>query len=177
MKIFTSNHFWTHVQRETEARIAIRLQIAPRSPQTQIVVRLRLRIAPRSHPLTSPVNPKARIARLRLRRLRTPLTSPRWHRYSTDHTEIAIEKWLGFDEFDRIWWIFFGWVLMNLTRFVFIYWEMVLYICLEVEKMWETRRKCVSILFLATPSNIWKYFPKHFLECNQTLENIFLSWK
>ena len=26
---------------------------------------------------------------------------------------------------------------------MFIYWEMVLYICLEAEKMWETRRKCV----------------------------------
>ena len=34
--------------------------------------------------------------------------------------------WLGFDEFDRIWWIFFCWVLMNLTGFVFIYWKIVL---------------------------------------------------
>ena len=149
MKIFTSNHFQTQAQRETEARIAVRLRIAPRSPRTQIIVRLRLRNAPRSHPSTSPVNPEARIARLRLRRLCTPLTSSRWHRDSTDHTKIAIEKWLGFDEFDWIWWIFFCWVLMNLTRFVFIYWEMVLYIWLEAEKMWEIRRKCVFYIIFS----------------------------
>ena len=95
----------------------LRLRRRPRdfAPRTQIIVRLRLRIAPRSHPLTSLANPEARIARLRLRRLRTlrirllrtlrlrrlrtPLTSPRWHRDGTDRTKFAIEKWLGF------WWI------------------------------------------------------------------------
>ena len=139
VKIFTSNHFRTQAQRETEARIVVRLRIAPRSPRTQIAVRLRLRIAPRSHLSTSPTNPEARIACLRLRRLRmpstssrshpkiarlrlhrlrtlrfrrlrtlrfrrlhTPLTLSRWHRDSTDRTKIVIEKWLGFDEFDRI---------------------------------------------------------------------------
>ena len=30
------------------------------------------------------------------------------HRDGTDRIEFAIEKWLGFDEFDQIWWIFFG---------------------------------------------------------------------
>ena len=112
----------------------LRLRRRPRdfTPQTQIAVWLWLRIAPKSHPLTSPVNPEAKIAHvwlcqlctLRLRRLHTPSTSPRWHQDDTDHTdrtEITIEKWLGFDEFDWIWWIFFGWVLMNLTRSVFIY--------------------------------------------------------
>ena len=42
-----------------------------------------------------------------------------------------------------------GWVLKNLTRFVFIYWEMVLYICLEAEKMWEIRRKCVFYIIFS----------------------------
>ena len=32
---------------------------------------------------------------------------------------------------------------LGFVSFVFIYWEMVLYICLEAEKMWETSRKCV----------------------------------
>ena len=32
-----------------------------------------------------------------------PSTSPRWHWDSTDRTEFAIKKWLGFDEFDRVW--------------------------------------------------------------------------
>ena len=42
-----------------------------------------------------------------------------------------------------------GWVLMNLTGSVFMYWEMVLYICLEAEKMWETRRKCVFYIIFS----------------------------
>ena len=166
-----------------------------------------LRIAPISHPSTSPANPEPKIARLRLcqlrslrfrrlrtpsisprshprtarlrlltlrlRQLRTPSTSLRWHRDGSDRTKIAIEKWLGFDEFDWIWWFFFCWVL---------------FLCLSIEKwyyifVWKLR-KCegqkenvFSILFSATQPNTWKYFPKHFLECNQTLENIFISRK
>ena len=34
-----------------------------------------------------------------------------------------------------------------------------------------------SRAFSATQPNTRKYFPKHFLECSQTLENIFLSQK
>ena len=146
-----------------------RTQITPR---TQIAIRLQLRIAPFDFagepkgqdrtPLTLPVNLEARIARLRLRWLRTPSTLPRWHRDGTDRTEIAIEKLLGFDEFDRIWWIVFGWVL---------------FLCLSIEKwyyifVWKLR-KCeeqeenvFSILFSTTQPNTRKYFPKHFLECN-----------
>ena len=94
-----------------------------------------------SHRERSSVNPEPR-SRLRLRRDRTP----RSHRDGTDRIEIAIEKWLGFDEFDRIWWIFFGWVL---------------FLCLSIEKwyyifVWKLR-KCeeqeenvFSILFSAT---------------------------
>ena len=37
----------------------------------------------------------------------------------------------------RIWWIFF---LLGFVSFVFIYWEMILYICLEAEKMWATSK-------------------------------------
>ena len=49
---------------------------------------------------------------------------------------------------------------------------------------WENVRKCkqqvenvFSIVFPRIQPNTRKYFPKHFLECNQTLENIFLSRK
>ena len=73
-------------------------------------------------------------------------------------------------------------------------WEMVGFwwiwpdLCLCIEKwyyifVWKLR-KCekqeenvFSILFSATQPNTRKYFPKQFLEYNQTLENIFLSWK
>ena len=74
-------------------------------------------------------------------------------RDGTETAQIALRSWLrngwvlmnltGFDGF------FFGWVLMNLTGSVFIYWEMVLYICLEAEKMWEIRRKCVFYIIFS----------------------------
>ena len=140
-------------------------------------VRLRLRIAPRSHPSTSLANPEARIARLRLRllrmpstsprshpriarlrlcrlrtlglrRLRTPSTSLRWHRDGTDRIEIAIEKWLGFDEFDRI----CVYVLRNGIIYLFGSWE-------NMRKCEEQKENVFSILFSATQPNTWKYFP------------------
>ena len=99
-----------------------------------------------SHRERSLVNPEPR-SRLRLRRDRTP----RSHRDGTNHTdrtEIAIEKWLGFDEFDRIWLDLMNFFLLGFVS-VFIYWKMVLYICLEAEKMWGARRKCVFYIIFS----------------------------
>ena len=70
-----------------------------------------------------------------------------------------------FSQFDRIWWIFF----LGFVSFVFLYWGMILYICLAAEKMWVTSKKCV---FYGIFKNTRKYFSKHFLKCYQTLENI-----
>ena len=150
----------------------LRLRRWPRdfAPWPQIAVRLWLRIAPRSHPLTSPANPEARIARLRLRRLRTlrlcqlrmPSTSPRWHRshWVCDWEMVGFWWiwlglmnffWLGFDEFD--------WICVYLLRNGIIY----------LFGSWENVRKCkkqeenvFSILFSATQPNTRKYFLKHF---------------
>ena len=98
-------------------------------------VRLRLRITPRSHPSTSSANPEPR-SRLQLCRDGTD---------RTDRTEIAIEKWLGFDEFDRIWWIFFCWVLflcLSIEKWYYIFvWKL--------RKMWGTRRKCVFYIIFS----------------------------
>ena len=47
---------------------------------------------------------------------------------------------------------------------VFIYWEIVLYVCLEAEKMWEKCEEQVEMCFLY-----------YFQQYNQTLENIFQS--
>ena len=94
-------------------------------------------LTPRSHPSTSPANPEPR-SRIQLRRDCTPGS----HRDDTDRTEIA-EKWLGFDEFDRIWWIFF---LLGFVS-VFIYWEMVLYICLEAEKNVRNKKKMCFLYY------------------------------
>ena len=106
MKNFTSNHFRTHAQRETE--IAPFARHEPRSPfdfdfelhpdRTLRLCTLRLRRL-RMPSTSSRLHPK--IARLRLCRPRT-LRLHRLRRDGTDRTEIAIEKWLGFDEFDQI---------------------------------------------------------------------------
>ena len=79
-----------------------------------------------------------------------------------------------FSQFDRIWWIFFGWVLFLLYLFIEKWYYIFVWKLRKCEKQVEN---VFSILFSRTQPNTRKYFPKHFLECNQTLENIFLSWK
>ena len=159
----------------------LRLHRQPRdfTPRTQIAVRLRrltstsnrTQIAPfdfageprgqdrtpstsqTSHPSTLPTSHAFDFVEM----------APRWHRSHQSH-------WVRDWEMVGFWWIwlglmnFFGWVLMNLTGFVFIYWEIVLYICLEAEKMWENVRNKKKMCFLY-----------YFQQQNQTLENIFQS--
>ena len=195
VKIFTSNHFRTHAQRERERShpdhatnpepkaFWLRTLRLRRSTSTSnrtlwlrqrtqslelfdftpfdFVIWLQLQIAPRSHPSTSPANPEPR-SRLRLHRDRTL----RSHRDRTDHTKIAphdrtmtapIAPRRHRLHWDRNWeMVGFWWILPDLMNFfwlgfvsVFIYWEMVLYICLEAEKMWGTRRKCVFYIIFS----------------------------
>ena len=61
-----------------------------------------------------------------------------------------------FSQFDRIWWFFF---LLGFVSFVLIYWEMILYIYLEAEKMWTTNKKCV---FYSIFKNTTKHQKKNF---------------
>ena len=110
MKIFTSNHFRTHSQRETE--ITPRSRHEPRSPfnfdfesHLDRTLRLHWRTQrPGSHAFDF-----ADFARLRLRR------------YGTETALIAIEKWLGFDEFDQI----CVYLLRNCIIYLFGNWENV----------------------------------------------------
>ena len=67
-------------------------------------------------------------------------------------------------------WVLRIWVLMNLG-----------FVGFDDIFVWKLR-KCekhdkngFSRAFLRIQPNAKKYFPKYFLECNQTLENIFLS--
>ena len=77
----------------------------------------------------------------------------------------------GFDEFFLVGFCFFCiYLLKNGIIYLFGSWE-------NVRKCEKQVENVFSILFSGTQPNTWKYFPKHFLECNQTLENIFLSWK
>ena len=128
MKIFTSNHFRTHAQREREITPKSRHEPRAQSPST-------------SHPSTSTSN-HTQIAPFDFAEI-----APQ------DRTEIAIEKWLGFDEFDRIWWIFFGWVLflcLSIEKWYYIFvWKLR-----KCEKIWGTRRKCVFYI-------IFSYTTKH----------------
>ena len=96
---------------------------------------------------------------------------------------LGIEN-LGFVSFG-FWWT---WVLINLTgfdeffllgfvSFVFIYWEMILIFVWKMRKCEKHDKNGFSRAFSRIQPNTRKYFPKYFLECNQTLENIFLSGK
>ena len=199
MKIFTSNHFQTHTQREREIAPRERSNPEPRAFRlrtlrlrrststlnlTQIApfnfadepralrlhtLQLRCLTSTSNHTQITPFDfasePRAQIMPSTLPRSH-PRIAPRRHRSHRSHWDRNWEM-VGF------WWIFFGWVL---------------FLCLSIEKwyyifIWKLR-KCeeqeenvFSILFSATQPNSRKYFPKHFLECNQTLENIFLFQK
>ena len=67
-------------------------------------------------------------------------------------------------------WVFFHQIapLMNFFLLGFVW---------KLRKCEEQEKNVFSILFSATQPNTRKYFPKHFLEYNQTLVNIFLSEK
>ena len=159
VKIFTSNHFQTHAQKERE--IAPRSRHEPRAQSPSTSTSNCTQIAP----FDFASEPRAQIMPSTLPRSH-PRIAPRRHRSHQSHWDRNWEM-VGF------WWIFFGWVL---------------FLCLSIEKwyyifIWKLR-KCeeqeenvFSILFSATQPNTRKYFPKHFLECNQTLENIFLFQK
>ena len=139
--------------------VRLQLRISPRShPSTSptnpepfdftpfnFAVWLRLRITPKSHPSTSPANPEPRSC-LRLCRDRT-LGS---HQDGIDRTEIAIEKWLGFDEFFLVGFCFCVYLLRNGIIYLFGNWENV------------RNKKKMCFLY---------YFQQH----NQIVENIFQS--
>ena len=126
---------------------------------------IKQRSTPTPHDLTFVVR-----SRLRLRRAILPL----------DRTQSPLSLSSFFSQFDRIWWIFFFfffgfcffWVcgLRNYIIYLFGSWE-------NVRKCEQQVENVFSIVFSRTQPNTRKYFPKHFLKCNQTLENIFLSWK
>ena len=175
VKIFTSNHFWTHAQREKEREIAprSRYELRAQSPST-------------SHHSTSTSNPTQvapfDFASKPRAQDRTPSTSPTSHTFVfaeiapitlRSHPRIAPRRHrLHRSHWDRNWeMVGFWWIWPDLMNFfwlgfvsTFIYWEMVLYICLEAEKMWENVKNNKKMCFLY-------YFQQH----NQTLENIFQS--
>ena len=168
VKIFTSNHFRTHVQRETE--IAPRSRHEPRSP---------FDFNFESHPSTLPANLKARIARLWLCRWTqrpgshafdfADFARLRLCRDGTETAPIALRSQLrncwvlmnltGFDEFFLVGFCFCVYLLRNDIIYLFGSWE-------NVRKCEEQEENVFSILFSTTQPNTRKYFPKHFLECN-----------
>ena len=88
-------------------------------------------IALRSHPRIAP-------------RSHQSLSFPIWcHRppLILIYLSLSLPSSLNLTGFDELFWL--GFVS------VFIYWEMVLYICLEAEKMWGTRRKCVFYIIFS----------------------------
>ena len=140
---------------QAPTRFALRLhpRIAPITPIAPIVLRSHPRITPRLHQsLSFPIWCRRPPLILIYFLLSLP-SSP---------------NLIGFDEF------FFGWVLFLLYLFIEKWYYIFVWKLRKCEKQVEN---VFSILFSRTQPNTRKYFPKHFLECNQTLENNFLSWK
>ena len=71
--------------------------------------------------------------------------------------------------------IFF--VLIFVSCVVYIFWFSVIIFVWILRKCEKHDKNGFSRVFSATQPNTRKYFPKHFLEWNQTLENIFLFRK
>ena len=68
-------------------------------------------------------------------------------------------------------------VLIFVSCVVYIFWfSVIIFVCI-LRKCEKHVKNGISKVFSATQPNTRKYFPKHSLECNQTLENIFLSQK
>ena len=71
--------------------------------------------------------------------------------------------------------IFF--VLIFVSLIVYIFWFSVIIYVWILRKYEKHDKNGFSRAFSGTQPNTRKYFPKHFLKCNQTLEKIFLSRK
>ena len=74
-------------------------------------------------------------------------------------------------------WINDVFVLIFVSCVVYRFWFSVIIFVWILRKCEKHDKNGFSRAFSATQPNTRKYFPKHFLECNQTLENIFLSRK
>ena len=60
---------------------------------------------------------------------------------------------------------------------VYVFWFFVIIFVWILGKCEKHDKNGFSRAFSRTQPNTRKYFPKHFLECNQTLENVFISEK
>ena len=103
------------------------------------------------------IDSNATRSRLRLRRAISPL----------DRTQSPLSlpslNLTGFDEF-FFFWVLFLWGLWTEKWYYIFVWKL--------RKCEQQVENVFSIVFSRTQQNTRKYFPKHFLECNQTLENI-----
>ena len=111
----------------------------------------------------------------------------RWHRSHRDHIDLSFSIWCRRPPLILIYLSLSLPFSLNLTGFDEFFF-VGFCLCLSIEKwyyifVWKLR-KCeeqvenvFSILFSETQPNTRKYFPKHFLKCNKTLENIFIFQK
>ena len=177
VKIFTSNHFRTHAQREREReRERERKREKDPSPQTELqsndhnsallrpssttadrapVWRIRSHWSRRWQHRANQVKIDSNAARSCLRHTVSP--SP-YNLASRSNLVASLSSF--FFQFDWIWWIF----ILGFVSFVFLYWGMILYICLPAEKMWARSRKCVFYDIFKNTTKHQKIFFKTFFE-------------
>ena len=111
----------------------------PSQAPTRFTLRSHPRIAPRSH--------RSHQSH-RLYWERTPGSHRDCTNHSLSQSGAVVLRWYWSISYSLflllpIWLDLMNFFWLGFVSFVFIYWEMVLYICLEAEKMWETSRKCV----------------------------------
>ena len=194
VKIFTSNHFRTHAQRERE--------IAPRERSNPEPRALRLRtlqlrcLTERSNrtqiaPREIAGEPKALRLRRSTERSNRTERDRRWTQsldHAFDFVEIPPQDRTEMAPIALRLQLRNGWVLMNLTGFdefflvgfcfcVYLLRNGIIYLFGSWENVRNKKKMCFLYYFQQHNQTLENILPKHFLECNQTLENIFLFQK
>ena len=156
VKIFTSNHFRTHTQREREREPST--STSPTSPITAFDFDFANLWNHRS------TNQSC----LRLRRSTNPRTDLR-PRATNPQTDLSLSLWFWFS----VWFWSTHEPLISdfFVVVVVVFWWFSC--CVVVGFVWVVVENSI---FRMLP-NTWKYFLEQLSECNQTLENIFLSRK
>ena len=177
----------TQRERERKKKETSSLHTDPPDPPTSIQAPARLHHKPThrsthlvhqrdratNHPSINPPRPSARSRHKPTNRSTHPMGDPLLDRptssTSESHPRTDLSLSLSHDT-SLVILIFFSYV-------AYIFWFSVIIFVWILRKCEKHDKNWFSRAFSATQPNTRKYFPKHFLKYNQTLKNIFLSWK
>ena len=151
VKIFTSNHFQTHAQRERE-----REREREPSPQTELQFDDHS-----STPIAALCRSQHCLALRQSQHCTLYRADCSKDRIAASHRRALLSSF--FSQFDRIWWIFFFWVLFLLCFCIEEWYYIFVW---QLRKCDQQVENVFSMVFSRTQPNTRKYFSKHFLKCN-----------